>query len=66
MVYSDGPVKKAIKSLKNQSSILRILQDGYSGNNFSFDLISEPSIHSVIINMDSFRNTKQTIYLHRF
>ena len=53
MTYSDDPVEKAIKSFKNHPSILRILQEGYSENKFSFDPISESSIHNVIINMDS-------------
>ena len=48
MVYSDDHVK----SFKNHPSIHRILQEGYSENNFSFDPNSESSIHSVIINMD--------------
>ena len=51
--YSDDPVEKAIKSFENHPSILRILQEGYSENKFSFDPISESSIHNVIINMDS-------------
>ena len=53
MAYSDDPVEKAIKSFKNHPSILRILQEGYSENKFSFDPISESSIHNAIINMDS-------------
>ena len=53
MAYSDDSVEKAIKSFKNHPSILRTLQEGYSENKFSFDPISESSIHNVIINMDS-------------
>ena len=41
MAYSDDPVEKAIKSFKNHPSILRILQEGNSENNFSFDPIFE-------------------------
>ena len=53
MAYSDDPVEKAIKCFKNHPSILRILQEGYSENKFSFDPISESSIHNVVIKMDS-------------
>ena len=53
MVNSDGPVKKAIQKFKNHPSILRIFQEASSKNSFSFDFISETSIHSIIRNTDS-------------
>ena len=52
MVNSDDPVEKAIKTFKNHPSILRIFQEGYPENSFSFDIISESSIHNIIINID--------------
>ena len=53
MVNSDDPVEKAIKRYQNHPSILRIFQEGYTENNFSFEHISELNIHSVINNIDS-------------
>ena len=49
MVNSDDHVEKAIKTFKNHPSILRIFQEGYPENSFSFDIISESSIHNIII-----------------
>ena len=52
-VNSCDPVEKAIKKFKKHPSILRIFQEGFSENSFSFDFISESSIHSIIRNIDS-------------
>ena len=53
LVNSDDPVENAINKFKNHPSILRIFQEGYPENSFSFEFISESSIHSIIINIDS-------------
>ena len=51
----DDPIDMAINTFKNHPSILRIFQEGYSENSFSFDFISESSIHSTISSIDSSR-----------
>ena len=53
MLNCDDPIDMAINTFKNHPSILRIFQKGYSENSFSFDFISESSIHSIISNIDS-------------
>ena len=53
MVNSDDPVEKAIKTFKNHPSILRIFQEEYPENSFSYDIMFESSIHNIIINIDS-------------
>ena len=53
MVNSDDPVENAINKFKNHLSIHRIFQKGYPENSFSFEFISESSIHSTIIDIDS-------------
>ena len=52
-INSNDPVEKAIEKFKNHPSIIRILQEGYSDNNFSFDLISDLDIQNVINKIDS-------------
>ena len=53
IINSNDPVKNAIGKFKNHPSVLRILQEGYSDNNFSFDLISDSEIQNVINTIDS-------------
>ena len=53
MVSTDDPVEKYIKMYKNHPSILRINQQVYLQNTFSFLPISESSIHGVICNINS-------------
>ena len=53
LINSDDSVENAIKKFENHPSILMIFQEGYAKNNFSFDFISESSIHSIISNIDS-------------
>ena len=52
-INSNDPVEKAIEKFKNHPSIIRILQEGYSDNNFPFDLISDLDIQNVINKIDS-------------
>ena len=52
-INSNDPVEKSIEKFKNHPSIIRILQEGYSDNNFSFDLISDLDIQNVINKIDS-------------
>ena len=52
-VYDNDPVELAIKKYKNHPSIIRIHQEGYSNNNFSFRPISQQDIHVIINNIDS-------------
>ena len=66
LVNYDDPVENAIKKFKNHPSILRIFQKVYPENSFSFELISESSIHSIIIDIDSSKAYKTIIYLRRF
>ena len=49
----NDPIEKAIKKFKNHPSILRILQEGYSDNNFSFNPICESNMQNIINNIDS-------------
>ena len=53
IINSNDPVENAIGKFKNHPSVLRILQEGYSDNNFSFDLISDSDIQNVINTIDS-------------
>ena len=53
IINSNDPVENAIGKFKNHPSVLRILQDGYSDNKFSFDLISDSDIQNVINTIDS-------------
>ena len=53
LINSDDSVENAIKNFENHPSILMIFQEGYAKNSFSFDFISESSIHSIISNIDS-------------
>ena len=53
LINSDDSVENAIKKFENHPSILMIFQEGYAKNRFSFDFISESSIHSIISNIDS-------------
>ena len=45
--------RNAIGKSQNHRSVLRILQEGYSDNKFSFDLISDSDIQNVINTIDS-------------
>ena len=52
-MYDNDPVELAIKKYKNHPSIIRIHQEWYSNNNFSFTPISQQDIHDIINNIDS-------------
>ena len=56
MLNCDDPIDMAINTFKNHPSILRIFQEVYSENGFSFDFISESSIHSIISNIECQRD----------
>ena len=53
MDNSNDPVANAINRYENHPSILRIIQEGYSENTFSFEPISELNILSVFNNINS-------------
>ena len=53
IINSNDPVENDIGKFKNHPSVLRIVQEGYSDNNFSFDLISDSDIQNVINTIDS-------------
>ena len=52
-VHDNDPVELAIKKYKNHPSIIRIHQEGYLNNNFSFTPISQQNIHEITNNIDS-------------
>ena len=53
LLRRNDPVELAIKKYKNHPSIIRIHQEGYSNNKFSFTPISQQDIHDIINNIDS-------------
>ena len=53
IINSNDPLENAIGKFKNHQSVLRILQEGYSDNNFSFNLISDSDIQNVINKISS-------------
>ena len=53
IINSNDPIENAIGKFGNHPSVLRMLQEGYSDNNFSFNLISDSDIQNVINTIDS-------------